>query len=150
MTTAPAQPGITTTRPAPAGLPDPNIHPPVIAESGDPFASLRVIDLLARIERGRPIRIADLVDRLNATYLDWLFTAPVVTDTIVQLQADWMADYRNSSGIVLEDGDYGPTLELEDSTRVDPWIVRKAQRAAADCTERLTEFSRQDRPTSGD
>jgi hypothetical protein len=60
-----------------------------------------------------------------------------------------MADYRNSSGIVLEDGALGPLLTIEESSRVDPWIVHQAQRVAADCTERLAEFSRRDRP-SGD
>ena len=83
-------------------------------------------------------------------YLDWLFPMPVVADVALQLQANWMADYRNSSGIVVEDGPSGPTLTIEDSSRVDPWIVRQAQRAAADCTERLAEFSRRDRPTSAD
>jgi hypothetical protein len=33
---------------------------------------------------------------------------------------------------------------------VDPWIVRQAQRERASCTERLAEFSRRDRRTSGD
>ena len=141
--------GLGPLRAAPVGLPDPAIQPPTIAEAGDPFATVRIIDLLARVERGRPVRIADLVDRLNATWLDWLFTAPVVTDAVLQLQADWMADYRNSSGIVVQEGPYGASVAIEDSTRVDPWIVRKAQRAAADCTERLADFSRQDRPTSG-
>ena len=61
-----------------------------------------------------------------------------------------MADYRNSSGISVDDGPSGPTLTIEDTTRVDPWIVRQAVRAAADCTERLAEFSRRDRPTSAD
>jgi hypothetical protein len=61
-----------------------------------------------------------------------------------------MADYRNSSGIVIEDGPFGPTIAIEDSSRVDPWIVRQAVREAAACTERLAEFSRRDRPTSGD
>jgi hypothetical protein len=60
-----------------------------------------------------------------------------------------MTDYRNASGIVVEDGPLGPTLTIEDSSRVDPWIVRQAQRAATLCTERLAEFSRRDRPTSG-
>ena len=96
-----------------------------------------------------PIRLADIVDRLNATYLDWLFSAPVVADVALQLQANWMADYRNSSGIVVEDGPLGATLTIEDSSRVDPWIVRQAGREAASCTERLAEFSRRDRPTSG-
>lgn len=145
-----ATPGLGPLRPAPVGLPDPNIQPPTIAESRDPFASLRIIDLVARIERGTPIRVADIVDRLNATWTDWIFPPATVTDAIVQLQANWMADYRNSSGIVLDDGAYGPTVTIEDSSRVDPWIVRQAARAAADCTERLAEFSRRDRPTSGD
>jgi hypothetical protein len=141
--------GLGPLRPAPAGLPDPAVVPPTIAESGDPFTALRVIDLVARLERGRPQRLADIADRLDATYLDWLFPVPVVADVVIQLQADWMADYRNSSGIVLDDGPTGPVLTIEDSTRVDPWIVRQAQRAAADCTERLTEFSRRDRPSGG-
>jgi hypothetical protein len=142
--------GLPPLRPAPAGLPDPVIHPPTIAETGDPFAVVRVIDLLARIERGQPIRITDIVDRLNATYLDWLFSPAVVSDVVLQLQANWMADYRNVSGIVLDEGPYGATVTIEDSSRVDPWIVRQARRAAASCTERLSEFSRRDRPTSGD
>jgi hypothetical protein len=66
----------------------------------------------------------------------------------VQLQANWMADYRNSSGVVLEDGPHGPTLALEDSSRVDPWIVRQAQREAESCRQRLAEFSRRDHPTA--
>ena len=142
--------GLGPLRPAPAGLPDPHLQPPTIGEAGDPFTTLRVIDLLARIERARPIRLADIADRLNATYLDWLFPVPVIADVALQLQANWMADYRNSSGIVVEDGADGPCLTIEDSSRVDPWIVRQAQRAAAACTERLDEFSRRDRPSSGD
>jgi hypothetical protein len=141
--------GLPPLRPPPSGLPDPGIHPPTIAETGDPFATLRVIDLLARLERGRPIRVADIVERLNASYLDWLFSPAVVADVALQLQANWMADYRNSSGMVLDDGPYGATLTIEDSSRVDPWIVRQARRAAASCTERLAEFSRRDRVTSG-
>jgi hypothetical protein len=141
--------GLGPLRPAPAGLPDPRLQPPTVAETGDPFTSLRVIDLLARLERGVPVRIADVADRLDATYLDWMFPTPVVIDVVVQLQANWMADYRNAGGLVIEDGPTGPTVTIEDSSRVDPWIVRQAQRAAADCTERLAEFSRRDRP-SGD
>ena len=147
--TAPTTIGLGELRPAPAGLPDPVINPPTIGETRDPFTSLRVIGLLARIERGRPIRLTDIADRLNATYLDWLFPVPVVADVAVALQANWMTDYRNSSGIVIDDGPAGPQLTIEESSRVDPWIVRQAQRAAADCTERLAAFSRRDRP-SGD
>lgn len=142
-------PGLAPLRPPPPGLPDPNVNPPIVAESGDPFATLRVLDLLARIERGRPVRLADLVDRLNATYLDWLFTRAVVADVVIALQSNWMADYRNSDGIVLEDGAYGPSVTLEDSTRVDPWLVRQAQREAAACRERLAEFARRDELARG-
>jgi hypothetical protein len=151
MTQAPDAPGATIglgpLRPAPPGLPDPVVNPPTIGEAGDPFTTLRVLDLVARLERGRPQRLADIAARLDATYLDWLFPVPVVADVVIQLQADWMTDYRNSSGLVIEDGPTGPTLTIEDSTRVDPWIARQAQRAAADCTERLAEFSRRDRPS---
>jgi hypothetical protein len=136
-------------RPAPEGLPDPDIQPPNVAESGDPFASVRVIHLLARIGRGRPIRLDDLVDRLNVEYLDWTFDRRVVADVVVALKANWMADYRNSSGIVIEDGRYGQTVTLEDSSRVDPWIVRQVQREVAACRERLAAFSRLDRGAGG-
>jgi hypothetical protein len=142
--------GLGPLRPAPAGLPDPRIVPPTIGEAGDPFTTLRVIDLVARLERGRPVRLADIAARLDATYLDWLFPVPVVADIVLQLQANWMADYRSTAGIEIADGRNGPTVTIEDSSRVDPWIVRQAQREAAACTERLAEFSRRGRPTSAD
>jgi len=137
--------GLGPLRPAPTGMPDPAITPPTVGEARDPFTTVRVVDLISRVERGRAIRLADIADRLNASYLDWLFPVSVVGDVALQLQANWMADYRNSSGIVLEDGPYGPTIEIEDSSRVDPWIVRQAEREAAACRERLTAFSRLDR-----
>ena len=149
MTDAPtATIGLGSLRPAPDGLPDPEIDPPTIGEARDPFTTVRVLDLIARLERGRPQRVADVADRLDAMHLDWLFPASVVADVALQLQANWMADYRNSSGIVLDDGPYGVALTIEDSSRVDPWIVRQAQREAASCTERLAEFSRRDLVTS--
>jgi hypothetical protein len=131
-------------------MPDPAITPPTVGEARDPFTTVRVVDLISRVERGRAIRLADIADRLNASYLDWLFPVSVVGDVALQLQANWMADYRNSSGIQVDEGPIGPTLTIEDSSRVDPWIVRQALRAAAECTERLAEFSRRDRPTSAD
>jgi hypothetical protein len=149
VTDAPAATiGLGPLRPAPSGLPDPAIDPPSIGESGDPFTSVRVIDLIARIERGRPVRLADVAARLDAMYLDWLFPVSVVADVVLQLQANWMADYRNSSGVVVADGPNGATITIEDSSRVDPWIVRQAQRQSAACTERLAEFSRRDRPSA--
>jgi hypothetical protein len=144
-----AEPGVVGDRPAPAGLPDARVQPPVIAEPGDPFGALRVIDLVARMERGRPLRVDDLVARLNAMYPDWLFSRSVVVDVLVSLQANWMADYRNSSGIVLEDGARGTTVTLEDTSRVDPWIVRQAQREAAECRRQLDDFARRDHRHGG-
>ena len=134
----------------PAGFPEERPSPPVIAESGDPFAALRVIEAVARMERGRQVRIDDLVDRLNAAHLDWLFTRRVVVDVLVALQANWMTDYRNASGIVLDDGERGPVVTLEDTSRVDPWIVQQAQREVRACQEALDAFARRDDPfTSG-
>jgi hypothetical protein len=126
-------------------MPAPDLTPPVIAESGDPFAALRVVDLVARLERGRPMALRAIVDRLNATHLDWLFDVRVVADALVQLQANWLSDYRNSSGIVIEEGSTGATVTIEDTSRVDPWIVRQAQRLAGECAAALDEFSRLDR-----
>jgi hypothetical protein len=137
------------TRPAPAGFPTAMPAPPVIAESGDPFTSLRVIHAVARQERGVPVRLDALVDRLNAAHLDWLFTRSVVASVLVTLQANWMADYRNASGIVISDGLGGATVTIEDSSRVDPWIVRQALREEAECREALAEFARRDRLAGG-
>lgn len=129
-------------------MPGADLAPPIVAESGDPFALLRIVDVLARIERGRAVRIDDLVDALNARHLDWLFPRSVVVDALVALQANWLADYRNGAGFEIEDGDYGATLLLEDSTRVDPWLVSQAQRQAAACRAALREFARRDRVTA--
>lgn len=145
MTATRPAPGLLELRDPPPGLPDPNLVPPTIAESGDPFAAARVVVLVARLERGRPIRIADIVARLNATYLDWIFSPAVVADVLLQLQVNWMADYRNSSGIVIDESDYGPTVEIEDTSRVDPWIIRQAEREVIACRERLDAFTRLDR-----
>jgi hypothetical protein len=139
---AAARPGTVPLRAAPAGLPDPNLQPPTIAESGDPFALLRVLELVARLGRGQAIRIDDIAAALNSAYLDWTFAPAVVIDALVGLQANWLSDYRNASGIVLADGVRGATVTIEDSSRVDPWIVRQVQRAADTCHESLRAFSR--------
>jgi hypothetical protein len=39
---------------------------------------------------------------------------------------------------------------VEDSSRVDPWIVRQAQRQADGCREALIDFSRRERMTGHD
>lgn len=141
---------LTHLRAAPAGLPAVDLVPPVVAESGDPFGTLRVVALVARLPRGRAVTLRAVTARLNAEHLDWLFTDRVVSDALLQLQANWMADYRSSGGIVLEDGPGGVTVSIEDSSRVDPWIVRQAERLAAECQAELLAFSRRDRPTGAD
>ncbi len=149
VTQAPPATRLGELRPPVPGMPDAAPTPPVIAESGDPFTTLRVVNLLARIPRGRPVLIADVTARLNATHLDWLFSDRVVADVALQLQSNWMADYRSAEGIVVEDGPSGPTIRIEDSSRVDPWIVRQANREAAVCREILIDFSRRDTATGG-
>jgi len=144
-----SDPGVPGRRPLPAGFPEQCPGPPIIAESGDPFAALRVIEAAAQMERGRQVRIDDLVDRINAAHLDWLFTRRVVVDVLVALQANWMADYRNTSGIVLDDGERGPLVTLEDTSRVDPWIVQQARREVRACRDVLDAFARRDDPFAG-
>ncbi len=136
-------------RSAPPGFPAERPSPPVIAESDDPFTTLRVLEAVARMDRGRAVAIDALVAHLNAMHLDWLFTRDVVVSVLVSLQANWMADYRNASGIVLDEGPAGATIMLEDSTRVDPWLVRQALREAAACRDALAEFARRDRIATG-
>ena len=128
-------------------MPDAGLQPPMIAESQDPFATLRVINLVACLPRSVPVALRTITDRLNATHLDWLVSERVVADALVQLQANWMTDYRNSSGIVIDDGPTGAVVTIEDSAKVDPWIVRQATREATACREILLDFSRRERPT---
>ena len=132
------------------GLPDPNLNPPTVAESGDPFGALRIVHLLARQPRGRPVAVREIVASLNAEHLDWAFSPRVVADVIVQLQANWMADFRTAEGIRLEDGPAGAAVEIEDSSRVGPWLVGQAWRLEATCRAQLKEFARgEGRATEG-
>jgi len=132
-------------RAAPAGLTTDAPRSPVIAASGDPFSTLRVLQLLARIDRGRPVLLDDIVDALNAAHVDWLFDRAVVAHVAVALQSNWLADYRSAAGIVLADSTHGPTIAVEDSSRVDPWIVRQVDREVRACRKALLELSRLDR-----
>lgn len=131
-----------------AGLPDPHLAPPTVAESGDPFAGLRVAHLVARLPRGESVRLRDIVDRLNAEYLDWSFGRPVAAAVVVQLQANWQADFRTSLGFDLREGAHGDELLIEDSARAEGWLVRQVERHAAECHQRLSSFARDegDRP----
>ena len=124
------------------GLPDPNIVPPVEAESGDPFAALRIAHLIARLPLGESVRLRDVVDRLNADYLDWSFARPVVVAVVVQLAANWQADFRTGLGFEVSAGERGDELRIEDSSRAQTWLVRQVERYAALCRERLEQIAR--------
>jgi hypothetical protein len=143
----PIAPGLAPLRRPVPGQPNTLPSPPQVAESGDPFAELRILRLVARLERGSPQRIDDVTDRLNATYIDWQFSSRVVTDALIALAAAWMADYRNVAGILLEDGPYGATVRIEDSPRVDPWFVLRDEALIAGCEAILADFARRDRVT---
>ncbi len=91
-----------------------------------------------------PVRVADVAAALDRRYPDWVFSPAVVTHVALQLQSNWMADYRNVSGIVLEDSPYGATIAIEDSSRVDPWFVQQARQLADACSVALIEFSKRD------
>jgi hypothetical protein len=86
--------------------------------------------------------LRDIVDRLNADYLDWSFSRPVVASVVVQLQANWLADFRSERGFELREGEAGDELIIEDSGRVEPWLVRQVARLAAECRVRLDAFAR--------
>jgi hypothetical protein len=131
-------------------LPDPNLYPPTIARSGDAFAALRVVHLLARLPRGRPVPLGEIVTRLNAEYTDWSFSQRVVGDVIAQLHANWVADYRTIEGVWVEDGPSGSIVTIEDSPRTGPWLAEQAWRFAAACRVELDEFARgEGRATEG-
>lgn len=98
--------------------------------------------LIARLPRGEVVRLRDMVDRLNADYLDWSFSRSVVAAVCVQLQSNWVADFRTSVGFELRDGDRGDELIIEDSSRVEPWLLRQVARYAAECQEQLRKFAR--------
>jgi hypothetical protein len=127
-----------------AGLPDPHIAPPVVAESADPFAGLRVAHLIARLPRGESVRLADVVDRLNADYLDWSFSRNVVVGVAVQLAANWQADFRTTIGFELHEGERGDEMLIEDSSRAQVWLVGQVERYAAECRLRLQTFAREE------
>ena len=127
-----------------AALPDPNISPPVVADSGDPFAGLRVAHLIARLPRGESVRLADVVDRLNSDYLDWSFSRKAVAAVAVQLAANWQADFRTTIGFELSAGERGDELLIEDTARANTWLVGQVERYAADCRLRLQAFAREE------
>jgi hypothetical protein len=99
------------------------------------------VHLLARAPRGVPLRVRDLVDQLNVEYVDWSFSRAVVVAAILQLQANWLSDYRNSDGIAFDEDATGPTVTVEDTLRVEPWMTRQVARLHDECELRLRAFA---------
>ena len=135
-TTAPPMLG-----PAPDGMPDPHLTPPQIARSGDPFARLRLIHFVSRLRRNTTHQVRDVVAALNAAFLDWSFAERVVLAELVQLQANWSISFHGEDRIVLDRNERGHTLLIVDSTKMSPFLVAEARRAAEACDEELRRFT---------
>jgi hypothetical protein len=121
----------------------------VIAEARSPFTAVRVATLMLSRARGERERLADIADALNAAHLDWLFERRVVADELLQLQANWFSDFRTTTGFIVEDGDQGPVVTLEASSRMTGWLERQVAKAHEACRAELTAFAKSDR-ASGD
>jgi hypothetical protein len=119
--------------------------PPVIAEARSPFTAVRVATLMLGRGRGARERLADIADALNAAHLDWLFERRVVADELLQLQANWFSDFRTTTGFIVEDGDQGPVVTLEDSSRMTGWLERQVAKAHEACRAELSAFAKNDR-----
>jgi hypothetical protein len=126
---------------APDGMPDPALAPPQIARSGDPFAALRLVHFVSRLRRNETLQLRDVVNALNATYLDWYFSEKVVLAELVQLQANWSISFHGDDRIVLDRNERGHTLLLTDSTKMSAFLVNEARRLADACREELRRFT---------
>jgi hypothetical protein len=127
--------------PAPAGLPEPNLAPPQIARTGDPFSRARIIHFVARLRRNETLQLRDVVAALNADRLDWYFSEKVVLAELVQLQANWAISFHGDDRIVLDRNERGHTLLVVDSQKMTPFLVAELNRAIADCEEELRRFT---------
>ncbi len=138
MTDAPVQPLV---GPAPEGMPDPQLAPPQLARSGDPFAALRIVHFVSRLRRNSTLQVRDVVAALNAEFLDWYFSEKVVLAELVQLQANWGISFHGDDRIVLDRNERGHTLLITDSTKMSTFLVAEARRLAEACTAELRRFT---------
>ncbi len=125
----------------PEGMPDPNLVPPQLARAGDPFARLRIVHFLSRVRRNTTHQLRDVVAALNAAFLDWSFPEKVVLSELVQLQSNWSISFHGEDRIVLDRNERGHTLLVVDSTRMTPFLVAEARRAAQACEDELRRFT---------
>ncbi|HSM38267.1 MAG TPA: hypothetical protein VK838_02960 [Candidatus Limnocylindrales bacterium] len=125
---------------APEGMPEPTLNPPQIARSGDPFARLRILHFLSRLQRNTTHQLRDVVAALNADFLDWSFSEKVVLAALVQLQANWSISFHGDDRIILDRNERGHTLLIVDSTRMTAFLVAEGRRAAEEAEEELRRF----------
>ena len=122
-------------------MPDPDLSPPQIARSGDPFASLRIVHFIACLQRNETLQLRDVVAALNATHLDWFFSEKVLLAELVQLQANWGLSFHGEDRIVLDRNERGHTLLITDSTKMSTFLVNEARRLAEACAAELRRFT---------
>ena len=127
--------------PAPEGMPDPQVAPPQLARTGDPFAALRIVHFVSRLRRNETLQLREVVAALNAEYLDWYFSERVVLAELVQLQANWGISFHGDDRIVLDRNERGHTLLITDSTRMSSFLVNEARRLAGACDDELRRFT---------
>ena len=127
--------------PALDGMPDPDLAPPQLARSGDPFAALRIVHFVARLRRNQSLQLRDVVAALNAEFLDWYFSEKVVLAELVQLQANWGISFHGEDRIVLDRNERGHTLLITDSTKMSSFLVNEARRLAEACAAELRQFT---------
>jgi len=122
-------------------MPDPDLAPPQIARSGDPFARLRVVHFLSRVRRNQTHQLRDVVAALNAEFLDWSFSEKVVLAELVQLQANWAISFHGEDRIILDRNERGHTLLLVDSSKMTSFLVSEGRRASDEATDELRRFT---------
>ena len=122
-------------------MPDPGVVPPQIARTGDPFAALRIVHFVSRLRRNETLQLRDVVNALNAEFLDWYFTEKVVLAELVQLQANWGISFHGDDRIVLDRNERGHTLLITDSTKMTVFLVNEAVRLAQACDDELRQFT---------
>ena len=127
--------------PALEGMPDPDLAPPQLARSGDPFAALRIVHFVGRLRRNQSLQLRDVVAALNAEFLDWYFSEKVVLAELVQLQANWGISFHGEDRIVLDRNERGHTLLITDSTKMSTFLVNEARRLAEACAAELRQFT---------
>jgi hypothetical protein len=132
----------------PSGMPDPDLTPPQIARSGDPFGQLRIVHSLSRLRRNTTHQLRDVVAAMNAAHLDWYFSEKVVLAAIVQLQANWAISFHGEDRIVLERNERGHTLLITDSSKMSAFFVSEARRLVEACEEELRRFTLGDGATT--